>query len=248
MQSAIYFIFRINRENMSVYGGGRRVWQDSAEQVGITHPTYRPADPNRQPNVYFKHPNNTRVIPEPWIGATSLSESPWQQPYLWQETLDPNAPGAQPEVLHPAPEGYQPHTDHSNTEPAYWAPEMPIMYGPQNRSDPSQWRQDQESMLSDNGYYPVHRNWDQMTPYEQQTFVGETQRDKFLQKIWLDVDNLLAERQFQILHNPNRIEDRDAYMHFQFGSRWDDPENNFSLRPNFKDKWSQMYTKHHLHP
>lgn len=228
--------------------GPQREWYDANQQVSITHPSYRPADPNRQPNIYFQRPNSTRIIPEPWIGATSLSESPWMQPYLWQEDLNPNSPDAQPLVLHPAPEGYQPLTDHSNTEAPYYAPDMPVMYGPQNRSDPSEWRQDQESPFLDVGYYPVHRDWEEMTPYEQQTFVAQTQRDKFIQKIWQDVDTLMAERHFQVLHNPNRIEDRDAYMHFQFGAPWDHPEQNFSLRPNFKDKWTDNYMKYHVHP
>lgn len=214
-----------------------------------THPTYRPADPSRQANFYFNRPNSSRVVPEPWIGATSLSEAPWQQPYLWQEETDPNSPNAQPYILDPPPEGRQPVTDHSETYPnAYYAPQMPIRYGPENRSNPNQWRQDQPSPFLTASYYPVHRDWDDMTPYEQQTFVENTQRDEFVQKISQDFDTLLAERHFQILHAPNRIEDRDRYAEFQFGASWDNPDRNFSLRPNFKDKWSMLYTKYHLHP
>jgi len=226
-----------------------RQWYGARAQVAITHPTYRPADPKRQANFYFERPSTSRLDPPPWIGGTSLSEAPWQQPYLWRETLDPGAPDAQPYVLHPPPEGRQPRTDHSDTNPPYYAPEMPVMYGPQNRSDPLLWRQDQPSMLPTASYFPTaQRPFEDMTPHERSTFVQQSQRDSFINKLYQDVDTLVSERQYEHLPNFNRLEDRDLYVQYMFGASWDNPSGNFSLRPNFKDKNSQLALKYHVFP
>jgi len=231
-----------------MYGNPERNYFDASAQVPITHPTYRPPNPNQQANFYMERPSTTRLDPPPWVGETSLSASPWQQPYLWEEDLDPNAPDAKPRVLHPPPEGVQSTSECSDTFPPYCRPQMPVTYGPSNRSDPSDWRQDQASPYQTASYYPVHRPWDNMTPYEKQTFVEESQRDSFIRKLYQDVGDLRSELQYQHVPNFNRLEDRDRYMEYMFGAAWDNPRGNYSLRPNFRDKWSTLYLKYHVHP
>lgn len=232
-----------------MYGGPEHEWYNANAQVSITHPTYRKPDLSKPVNPFMARPSSSRLnnTEEPWIGASSLAESPWQQPYLWRETND--ADNAQPWVAANPPEGRQSTAQYSGIPGAnYYAPDLPVTYGPQNLSNPLDWQQNQQSAFQDARYYPIQQDWEQMTDYEKQTFVEKSQRDQFVSKLYKDVGDLMNERHYQTVQSFNRLEDREAYMQFQFGASWDNPMGNFSLRPNFKDKWSELYTKYHENP
>lgn len=233
-----------------MYGGPEHEWFNANAQVNITHPTYRKPDLSKPVNPFQQHPVSSRLQSAeqlPWVGQASLSEAPWQQPYLWRETDDYD--NAQPRIYAHPPEGRQPQTNHSGIPGHdYWAPDLPVTYGPQNRSNPEDWRQNQQSPFQVPPYNPLPQDWEQMTDYERDTFVERARRDQFVSKLYRDVGDIMNERHYQTVQGFNRLEDRDAYMQFQFGASWDNPTQNFSLRPNFKDKWSELYTKYHQNP
>lgn len=80
---------------------------------------------------------------------------------------------------------------------------------------------------------PVCRPFDQLSKSEQMNYVAREKRDHFLDRLFLDVDELMNERQFSTLPNYNQFEDRDAAIDALYGkdslgfSTFRDPLTNF---------------------
>lgn len=180
---------------------------------------------------------------------------PYEYPYAWDIETNPHNVRARPIVINPPPEGYQrgyqfsPHaqksrSSHIPNQPStgqnYYPPTAPRMYSTIEPANIQQYVKNQPSMFVDPKIYPEEKPWEQMNDYERQTKVEQDARDIFFQKLYLDVDDLISERQFDRLPNHNPIEGREAYMQFLYG--------DYSLIPHFKDKWTYLYQKYHTNP
>ena len=138
----------------------------------------------------------------------------------------------------PPIEGYQKPA--STSHPPYYPPRLPQEWNVLHPADREQYIKNQPSPFLDPNIYPVERPWDQMTDYERETKVAQDQRDAFFQKLYLDTDDLIAERQFDRLPNYNHIEDREAFSEFLFGSFGLDAASHYT------DKNLYLYQKYHL--
>jgi hypothetical protein len=83
---------------------------------------------------------------------------------------------------------------------------------------------------------PVCRPFDQLTKSEQMNYVAREKRDHFMDRLFLDVDELMNERQFSTLPNYNQLEDRTKAEDFLYGKD--------SYATHFKDKWTNWHEKY----
>lgn len=215
------------------YLGPRPVSSQTQQQA------YERATPLRDPyNEFIGGRPPMAVDAPPYLNPVSHTTAPWRDAWPWQQDLDPRSPGAQPmPPPRPPPEGYQKPA--STTHPPFYPPRLPQEYSVLHPADRSQYIKNQPSPFLDANIYPVDRPWDQMTDYEKETKVEQDGRDAFFQKLYLDTEDLLAERQFSTIDRHwNHIESQEAFKDYLYGSS--------GIMGAYKDKYTYLYQKYHL--